>query len=81
MLFNEMIEANRRKDVLKLQYLIAKMEAEAATANYKAASGKEIYCGDEDRAEFLISALDTLGLNTECEVFTVDGEYFVEVKL
>ena len=41
---------------------------------------KEIYCGDEDRAEFLIDALGKLGITAECEIFTIDGEYFVEVK-
>lgn len=41
-----------------------------------------IYCGDEDRAEFLILALEELGINTDqCETFTVDGEYHVEVKI
>lgn len=41
----------------------------------------EIYAGDEDRAEFLVQALGELGLNAECEIYTVDGEYHVEVKL
>lgn len=41
----------------------------------------EIYCGDEYYAEFLIRALGELGLNAECEIYTVDGEYHVEVKL
>ena len=41
----------------------------------------EIYCGDEDRAEFLVQALGELGLKAECEIYTVDGEYHVEVKL
>lgn len=40
-----------------------------------------IYAGDEDRAEFLVQALGELGLNAECEIYTVDGEYHVEVKL
>ena len=43
--------------------------------------GTSIYCGDEDRAAFLIDALEELGLNADCEVFTIDGEYHVEVKL
>lgn len=41
----------------------------------------EIYCGDEDYAEFLIRALGQLGIKADCEIFTVDGEYHVEVKL
>lgn len=41
----------------------------------------EIYCGDEYYAEFLINALGQLGIKAECEIFTVDGEYHVEVKL
>ena len=40
-----------------------------------------IYAGDEDRAEFLVQALGELGLRAECEIYTVDGEYHVEVKL
>ena len=40
----------------------------------------EIYAGDEDRAAFLVQALGELELNVECEIFTVDGEYFVAVK-
>lgn len=40
----------------------------------------EIYCGDEYTAEFLIRALGELGIKAECEIFTVDGEYHVEVK-
>lgn len=41
----------------------------------------EIYCGDEYYAEFLIDALGKLGIKAECEIFTIDGEYHVEVKL
>ena len=41
----------------------------------------EIYCGDEDYAKFLIDALGKLGLGAQCEIFTIDGEYHVEVKL
>lgn len=41
----------------------------------------EIYCGDEYYAEFLIRALGELGIKADCEIFTVDGEYHVEVKL
>lgn len=41
----------------------------------------EIYCGDEDYAEFLIRALGELGIKADCEIFTVDGEYHVEVKM
>ena len=40
-----------------------------------------IYCGDEDRAQFLIDALGQLGLKAECDIYTVDGEYHLEVKL
>lgn len=40
----------------------------------------QIYCGDELRAAFLIQALGEIGLRAECETYTVDGEYFVEVK-
>ena len=43
--------------------------------------GTEIYCGDEDRAEFLVQALGELGIKAACEIYTVDGEYHVEVKL
>lgn len=43
-------------------------------------TAKEIYCGDEDRAEFLMSALLELGYKGDFDVFTVDGEYFVEVN-
>lgn len=42
---------------------------------------KNLYCGDEDRAEFLIQALGELGIKAECEIYTVDGEYHVEVKI
>ena len=41
----------------------------------------EIYCGDEYYAEFLIRALGELGIKAECEIFTIDGEYHVGVKL
>lgn len=41
----------------------------------------KIFCGDEDRADFLLQALGQLGLNAECKIYTVDGEYHVEVKL
>ena len=41
----------------------------------------EIYCGDEDYAEFLIRALGELGIKADCDIFTIDGEYHVEVKL
>lgn len=41
----------------------------------------EIYCGDEYYAEFLIDALGKLGIKAECEIFTIDGEYHVEVKM
>ena len=41
----------------------------------------EIYCGDEDRAEFLLQALGELGLNAEREIYTINGEYYVEVRL
>lgn len=40
----------------------------------------EIYCGDEDRAAFLVQALGELGIKAECEIYTVDGEYHVEVR-
>lgn len=40
-----------------------------------------IYSGDEDRAAFLIQALGELGLEAECDIYTIDGEYYVEVKL
>lgn len=43
--------------------------------------GTSIYCGDEDRAEFLISALGELGLKADCEIYTVDGEFMVEVRM
>lgn len=41
----------------------------------------EIYAGDEDRAEFLVQALGEIGINAKCEIYTIDGEYHVEVKL
>ena len=41
----------------------------------------KIYCGDKDRAEFLLQALGQLGLNAQCEIYTTDGEYYVEVRL
>ena len=41
----------------------------------------EIFCGDEDKAEFLVQTLEELRLNAECEIYTVDGEYHVEVRL
>ena len=41
----------------------------------------EIYCGDEYYAEFLIRALGELGIKAETEIYTVDGEYHVEVKM
>ena len=41
----------------------------------------EIYCGDEDYAKFLIDALGQLGIKAECEIFTVDGEYHLEVRM
>ena len=40
----------------------------------------KIFCGDEDRAKFLLQALGQLGLNAEGEIFSVDGEYFVGVN-
>lgn len=40
-----------------------------------------IYCGDEDRAAFLIEALGELGLDAECETYTIDGEFHVKVIL
>ena len=41
----------------------------------------EIYCGDEYYAEFLIGALGQLGIKADTEIYTVDGEYHVKVKL
>ena len=41
----------------------------------------EIYCGDEETAHFLIDAIGQLKIKAECEIFTVDGEYFVQVKI
>lgn len=41
----------------------------------------EIYCGDEYYAEFLIRALGELGIKADTEIYTVDGEYHVEVRL
>ena len=40
----------------------------------------DIYCGDEYYAAFLIDALGKLNIKAQCETYTVDGEYFVEVK-
>lgn len=42
---------------------------------------KEIYCGDEDTAAFLIDALGELKIKAECKIFTCNGEYFVEVQI
>lgn len=41
---------------------------------------KIIYCGDEFTARFLESALKGLGFE-EIEIFTIDGEYHLEVVL
>ena len=41
----------------------------------------KIFCGDEDRADFLIQALGQLDLNAQCEIYTTDGEFMLEVKL
>jgi hypothetical protein len=41
---------------------------------------KQIYCGDEYTAAFLVDALKTLGI-TDTEIFTIDGEYHVEVYM
>ena len=41
----------------------------------------KIYCGDEDRADFLVQALKELELNVEREIYTINGEYYVEVRL
>lgn len=40
---------------------------------------EEIYCGDDTTAEFLAAALAQVGMKNT-EIFTVDGEYFVEVR-
>lgn len=40
---------------------------------------KEFYCGSDTRAEFLKDSLSTLG--TECEIYTIDGEYWGRVKI
>lgn len=42
---------------------------------------KQIYCGDEYTAAFLENALTELLEKVECETFTIDGEYFLEVTL
>lgn len=47
----------------------------------KRGQGTSIYCGDEDRVEFLLQALVELGIEAQCEVYTIDGEYHVEVRL
>lgn len=39
-----------------------------------------VYCGDEETAEFLINALQLLEYGAEYEIFTIDGEFHVEVK-
>ena len=95
-LFNKMVKAIEDRDEKELQYLIVKQEAEKLKAAYNAyieaencrnltdesvGEGTSIYCGDEDRAEFLIQALGELGLNADCEIYTIDGEYFVGVIL
>lgn len=41
---------------------------------------KVIYCGDEYTAEFLVRALAQLEIR-DTEIFTIDGEYHVEVRL
>lgn len=40
---------------------------------------KIIYCGDDFTAAFLVDALSALGI-TDTEIFTIDGEYHVEVR-
>lgn len=39
---------------------------------------KEFYCGLEETAEFLKEVLRELDIDSE--IFTIDGEYIVEVK-
>ena len=41
----------------------------------------EIYCGDEDYARFLIDAFGQLGIEGDFDTYTIDGEYFVEVRV
>lgn len=72
-------------EVAKLEGLMQNMETDAIVDSIKKEykenkKAKEIYCGDEETANFLIDALGELEIKAECEVFTVDGEYFVEVK-
>lgn len=95
-LYETMIKAIEENNEKELQFLIAKRERDAAVKAYreykevevcqnltdgKRGEGTSIYCGTEDYAAFLIGALGELGLAADCETYTVDGEYMVDVRL
>lgn len=95
-LFKTMVAAIEEANEKELQYLIAKRDKDEAIAAYRdcgvcqnltddkrGQGGKtaEIYCGTEENAEFLIDALGQLGIKAECEIFTTDGEFMLEVRL
>lgn len=42
---------------------------------------KTIYCGDEYTAQFLVDALEQLSLKADSEIYTIDGEYVVDVLI
>ena len=68
--------------ILKIKKLRLKLAEKCRNLiDGKRGQGTSIYCGDEDRAEFLIQSLVELGIDADCEIYTVDGEYHVEVKL
>lgn len=71
-------------EAAKLEGLMMKLETDLQVQELKQEQkkkGKEIYCGDEETANFLIDALGQLNINAECEIFTCDGEYHVQVKI
>lgn len=85
-LLGEMVKAIEEKNEKEIQYMIAKKKVDELQASYLSYKNSdknivEIYCGDEDRADFLIKSLEDLGVSAEYETFTVDGEYHVEVRI
>lgn len=94
-LFKTMVAAIEEANEKELQYLIAKRDRDEAVAAFRdcevcqnltddkrgqGAKTAEIYCGTEENAEFLLQALGQLGIKAEYEIFTVDGEFMLEVR-
>lgn len=84
-LFDASREALEKYNDAKTAYIIAEREMwkalEAQKAYYNAETAtKEIYCGNEETASFLIDALEQLNIKVKSEIFTIDGEYYVEIK-